>query len=309
MIATDLSLHKVVGLKVFGFYILLQQLFKQENKDISKDILVMSLDDWAYELSMNRPSVVNNLSQLAAHNVIVMERKESTILVKFCGMLTNMGRGDYNLGEGGKGVEGYSVVANQGGGVTSDNSKTNYHEIRSKTCNQNILTPSHFNAVENSQELKITQILPKRPCPYLNHSDPKICCHDVYCTFGDFWANYKNKSNRFNAHTAYRRVIKRSPMLATVILDDVPNRNEKHAPWKNVKFIPHATTFLNGYLWEDDIVEEEYGTSHRQFSQRSAKIHSFESHAERNQRKREDIRAQQNSREYIVTDVDLPNGY
>jgi len=70
--------------------------------------------------------------------------------------------------------------------------------------------------------------------------------------FDDFWAAYPRKTNKAKAMISFMRLSKKDKQAATSALAKYPWSDE-------ARFIPHATTWLNGRRWEDEFetVEQE----------------------------------------------------
>lgn len=89
----------------------------------------------------------------------------------------------------------------------------------------------------------------------------------VHSRFDEFWKIYPRKENKKKAHAIWER--RQLDLKADLIINDVILRMEKHEPWKDKQYIPHATTYLNGERWEDEIRECEdrrYQSSNKQNS-------------------------------------------
>lgn len=69
--------------------------------------------------------------------------------------------------------------------------------------------------------------------------------------FEEFWAVYPRKVNKVNAFKAFKKVCKDRKMLEKLI--DAVEKHKKTEQWKTTKLIPHASTWLNGQRWEDDL--------------------------------------------------------
>ena len=81
--------------------------------------------------------------------------------------------------------------------------------------------------------------------------------------FEAFWNAYPtpHKGSKSKAFDVWKR--KRLAGAAPDLIEDVTNRGTKHGEWlrEGGRFIPHATTYLNGRLWETSIVEAVRGST------------------------------------------------
>lgn len=70
-----------------------------------------------------------------------------------------------------------------------------------------------------------------------------------------FWERYPRKTNKKKAMDLMRSMIIRNPNpdFWSNVISDVRNRFRSI---ENKKFIPHATTYLNGARWEDEVIHE-----------------------------------------------------
>jgi len=78
---------------------------------------------------------------------------------------------------------------------------------------------------------------------------------DFPCQFEEFWSAYPRKESKKKALDIWRR--KKIDSIAGMVINDVLTRKEKHSPWQDIKYVPHATTYLNGERWHDEIVEAQ----------------------------------------------------
>lgn len=86
----------------------------------------------------------------------------------------------------------------------------------------------------------------KTPCAPEAHGD------GLPDGFARFWKAYPRKENRKKALTAWKA--KRLEAKADELVADVEARKARHRPWLE-GVIPHATTYINGARWEDEIDE------------------------------------------------------
>jgi hypothetical protein len=99
-----------------------------------------------------------------------------------------------------------------------------------------------------------TPVLAQADTPPLSGKDKdKSIEAYVHSRFNDFWKIYPRKENKKKAYSIWERM--RLDAKADSIINDVILRIEKHEPWKDKQYIPHATTYLNGERWEDEIRE------------------------------------------------------
>lgn len=71
--------------------------------------------------------------------------------------------------------------------------------------------------------------------------------------FQEFWCAYPRHENKKKAMDIWKR--KKLDKKAELIISDTINRKMNHQPWLD-GFIPHATTYLNGERWDDNISEK-----------------------------------------------------
>lgn len=72
--------------------------------------------------------------------------------------------------------------------------------------------------------------------------------------FAKFWAQYPRKTAKANAQSAWNR-LKANAELQATILHDLAQRKQNDHQWRDVAFVPHPATYLNGKRWEDEIVK------------------------------------------------------
>ncbi len=89
--------------------------------------------------------------------------------------------------------------------------------------------------------------------------------------FSDFWDAYPRKENKKKAHSIWMK--KKLDALADKIIDDVKTRHAEHASWIE-GFVPHASTYLNGERWQDEIIREKvkHGNSGKVNNERFASL-------------------------------------
>lgn len=81
--------------------------------------------------------------------------------------------------------------------------------------------------------------------------DPKKEQDELEAMFEDFWREYPRKVNKVNAFKAFKKVCRNREMLATLLA--ALSQHRKTEQWKTPTLIPHASTWLNGHRWEDDL--------------------------------------------------------
>ncbi len=72
-------------------------------------------------------------------------------------------------------------------------------------------------------------------------------------SFDDFWCVYPRKTNKPKAMTAFERLSEKDKFNA---IQGAQHHAKCNPQWRNPTLVPHATTFLNGKRWLDEIVEE-----------------------------------------------------
>jgi hypothetical protein len=72
--------------------------------------------------------------------------------------------------------------------------------------------------------------------------------------FAKFWQQYPRKTAKANAQSAWNR-LKANAELQATILHDLAQRKQVDHQWRDVAFVPHPATYLNGKRWEDEIVK------------------------------------------------------
>ena len=73
------------------------------------------------------------------------------------------------------------------------------------------------------------------------------------CAFALFWQVYPVKRNKAKAKSIWQR--KKLDSIADHLVADVQNRIANDSQWLK-GYIPHATTYLNGERWEDELITE-----------------------------------------------------
>ena len=72
--------------------------------------------------------------------------------------------------------------------------------------------------------------------------------------FEEFWRQYPIKKNKKRARDIWKN--KQLDKIAFILIEDVMRRNESDNDWAR-GYIPHATTYLNGERWEDEITTKQ----------------------------------------------------
>lgn len=74
---------------------------------------------------------------------------------------------------------------------------------------------------------------------------------EIEAMFEDFWREYPRKVDKVNAFKAFKKVCRDRKMLLTLLSALAQHR--KTEQWQTKTLIPHASTWLNGRRWEDDL--------------------------------------------------------
>lgn len=82
--------------------------------------------------------------------------------------------------------------------------------------------------------------------------------NDAQNRFIEFWNEYPLKKNRVRSERIWVRGNLDS--IADQIIKDIKNRKTRDAQWDNKQYIPHPSTYLNGEMWQDDIVDKSQST-------------------------------------------------
>lgn len=108
----------------------------------------------------------------------------------------------------------------------------------------NLVGPGHNPNFQSANQKLIANVHSLRP----TERSVTVICEG----FERFWNVYPRKENKKKALGLWRN--KKLDSLTDAIVADVQHRISKHEQWKNPKFIPHATTYLNGERWNDEII-------------------------------------------------------
>lgn len=113
----------------------------------------------------------------------------------------------------------------------------------------------HFcHTVENGATVKNTYKENKYKTNILNNKNKHSCATDIAQTrFDEFWKNYPVKKNKNRTKKIWDK--KRYDEIASIILEDLKTRSRMDHQWQDKQFIPHPSTYLNGELWQDEIVQ------------------------------------------------------
>ncbi len=81
--------------------------------------------------------------------------------------------------------------------------------------------------------------------------DHQIDQAEIESMFEEFWREYPRKTNKIKAFKAFKKEIKNRKMLEDILA--ALAQHKKTEQWKKPTLIPHASTWLNGHRWEDDL--------------------------------------------------------
>lgn len=87
---------------------------------------------------------------------------------------------------------------------------------------------------------------------------------DAHKHFDEFWKIYPVKKNKKRTKQIWEK--KKYDEIAPLILSDIEKRKKIDHQWQNLQFIPHPSTYLNGELWQDDMVPKANGTTQTKFN-------------------------------------------
>lgn len=88
--------------------------------------------------------------------------------------------------------------------------------------------------------------------------------------FSEFWSAYPRDEGKAKALKAWKaKRIGTNPDLVERIIADVKKRKAMHRPWLD-GFVPHATTYINGERWEDQITTATQQRAPPAFASKSA---------------------------------------
>lgn len=81
--------------------------------------------------------------------------------------------------------------------------------------------------------------------------DPKKEQTEIEGMFNEFWAAYPRKVGKVVAFKAFKKECINRKMLETMLV--ALGKHKKQEQWKDIKYIPHPSVWLNGRRWEDEI--------------------------------------------------------
>ncbi|MBQ3045164.1 MAG: hypothetical protein IJD49_04355 [Clostridia bacterium] len=81
--------------------------------------------------------------------------------------------------------------------------------------------------------------------------DPQKEQSEIEAMFEEFWKEYPRKVNKVNSFKAFKKVCKDRKMLDSLLMALAQHKRTEQ--WKTASLIPHASTWLNGHRWEDDL--------------------------------------------------------
>lgn len=106
--------------------------------------------------------------------------------------------------------------------------------------------------------------------------DPQKEQREIEAMFEEFWKEYPRKVNKVNSFKAFKKVCKDRKTLDSLLT--ALAQHKKTEQWKTASLIPHASTWLNGHRWEDDLstlMKTNPGDSHPA----SYDLNKFEEHS------------------------------
>ena len=89
------------------------------------------------------------------------------------------------------------------------------------------------------------------PLPQLGNKVDTLEVYTLNKPFSDFWTVYPNKRGKANAEKRWAKMTEDEQDKA---VSDVVNRKKNDEQWTKDggKYIPHASTYLNGQQWQDE---------------------------------------------------------
>lgn len=85
--------------------------------------------------------------------------------------------------------------------------------------------------------------------------DPKREQSEIESMFDEFWSAYPRKVDKVHAFKAFKRACKNRKALETMLT--ALEQHKKTKQWQTATLIPHASTWINGKRWEDDLTTLE----------------------------------------------------
>tara|TARA_R100001143_G_C3357791_1_gene133618 strand:+ start:188 stop:1102 length:915 start_codon:yes stop_codon:yes gene_type:complete len=138
------------------------------------------------------------------------------------------------------------------------------NHISAKGENPHVENPQEGNPhVENHPDIVKTQPLVK--------TENKVKTQGALSLFEQFWSAYPRKENKKRAGEVWKT--KKLDRIGDQIIADVKKRSATHKQWIE-GIIPHASTYLNGERWTDDIVGDN--VAHRTHQPESYEIPQFD---------------------------------
>ena len=125
-----------------------------------------------------------------------------------------------------------------------------YEVVRHKDDNNNFIG-SHFHIYAFPQVRKST-LMENRT--YIKEKEIVKEKENVY--FDLFWSNYPNKANKKKARISFNRLTKTKQKLS---IEDIKTR---FIDIDDVRYIPHASTYINGERWEDETTNNNEGINY-----------------------------------------------
>lgn len=89
--------------------------------------------------------------------------------------------------------------------------------------------------------------------------------------FEQFWKHYPVKKNKMRAWKIWKR--KKYDDIATLILEDIEKRQKSDSQWQDPTYIPHPATYLNGELWNDQIIPLKHQNGSMNLSKNTSSSH------------------------------------
>jgi len=91
--------------------------------------------------------------------------------------------------------------------------------------------------------------------------------------FNEFKIIYPNQRDMYKAEKIW--IKNKLDGIADIILADLKNRMANDSQWQDKKFIPHASTYLNGRRWEDEISLQKIARREETPMERSIRMNSY----------------------------------
>lgn len=88
--------------------------------------------------------------------------------------------------------------------------------------------------------------------------------------FDDFWSIYPVKKNKKRSQDIWKR--KKYDEVALLIVKDVQTRISNEAQWKEEKYIPHPSTYLQNERWKDELTLEKVTAKKESGMERAARL-------------------------------------